>query len=131
MSASQRYFGYAGLLPFILLCLAALAGIDSAKTYLMSYAALIFSFLGGILWGSSLSQKHPSHISLVSVSCMLWAWCWLLMPSYSWFTLAAVSFVALWLYEWLILGHLLNKTFLQLRGQLSAVAALCLFVGGL
>lgn len=131
MTSSQRYLGYGGLIPFVFLSVATVAGIDHAAFFLLSYAALIFSFLGGILWGVSLQQKLPDHVSLVSVSCMLWAWLWLLMPGYNWFFLAALSFVALWLYEWLLLRNKLDRQFIQLRGQLSVVAAFCLLLGGL
>ncbi|WP_438971268.1 DUF3429 domain-containing protein [Methylophaga sp.] len=131
MTSSQRYLGYGGLIPFVFLSLVTLAGIDHAAFFLITYAALIFSFLGGILWGVSLDKRLPQHVSLVAVSSMLWAWVWLLMPGYDWFILAALSFMALWLYEWLLLRRVLDKSFIQLRGQLSLVAAFCLLLGGL
>lgn len=128
MNKQHRMLGYAGLIPFILLAIGNLAQIDHAAIFLLSYAALIFSFLGGILWGQSLSQALPPHVSLVSVSCMLWAWLWLLMPAYNWLWLAALSFIALWLYEWLLLSRYLAPDFVRMRGQLSLVAALSLVV---
>lgn len=130
MSPQHRYLGYGGLIPFVLLALASLFNIDHATPFLLSYAALIFSFLGGILWGHSLQRALPAHVSLVSVSCMLWAWVWLLMSAYNWLWLAALSFVALWLYEWLLLRPYIKPDFLKMRGQLSFIAALSLLVAG-
>lgn len=128
MTSSHRYLGYAGLVPFVVLSLASLADIEHAHFFLLSYAALIFSFLGGILWGQSLQLRLAPHASLVSISCMLWAWLWLLMPGYDWVILAALSFVMLWLYEWFLLRQHVAKGFLQLRGQLSLIAAFCLLI---
>lgn len=126
MNQQHRYLGYGGLIPFVILGLASLADISHARWFLLSYAALIFSFLGGILWGQSLIKKMPVHCSLVSVSCMLWAWLWLLLPAYNWLWLAALSFVTLWLYEWLLLRPQLDPAFIRMRGQLSSIAALSL-----
>lgn len=131
MTSSHRYLGYAGLVPFVVLSLAAVADIEHAHFFLLSYAALIFSFLGGILWGHSLQLRLPPHASLVSISCMLWAWLWLLMPGYDWLILAALSFVMLWLYEWFLLKQRIDRDFLKLRGQLSLVAAFSLLLSSL
>ena len=128
MNQQHRLLGYAGLIPFIGLALGSLFNSVHAPLFLLSYAALIFSFLGGILWGQSLIKSLPLHVTLVSVSCMLWAWVWLLMPAYNWLWLAALSFVALWLYEWIVLRSYLAADFVKLRGQLSLVAALSLIV---
>jgi len=131
MTSWHRYLGYAGLIPFIVLSLASLADIQHAHFFLLSYAALIFSFLGGILWGCSLQLRLTPHVSLVSISCMLWAWLWLLMPGYDWLIPAALSFVLLWLYEWFLLKQRMNRDFLKLRGQLSLVAAFSLLLSSL
>ncbi len=131
MTSWHRYLGYAGLIPFIVLSLASLAGIQHAHFFLLSYAALIFSFLGGILWGCSLQLRLAPHVSLVSISCMLWAWLWLLMPGYDWLIPAALSFALLWLYEWFLLKQHVSRDFLKLRGQLSLVAAFSLLLSSL
>jgi len=126
MSPQHRYLGYAGLIPFIFLATASLLDSRHAAIFPIDYAALIFSFLGGMLWSLSLREKMPAHVALVSVSAMLWAWLWLIMPAYNWFWLAALSFVALWLYEWFLLRRFIAHDFLMLRGQLSLIAALSL-----
>jgi hypothetical protein len=131
MTKQMRFLGFFGLIPFILLAVADLGGSHHAAIFLISYAALIFSFLGGLLWGQGLTKPMPLHSSLVSVSAMLWAWVWLLMPGYNWFWLAALSFIALWLYEWLLLRRWIDPAFLRLRGQLSFVAAVCLLIAAI
>lgn len=126
MKTHHRYLGYAGLIPFVVLAIFSLFDSRHAEIFLLDYAALIFSFLGGILWSLSIKEPMPAHVSLVSVSAMLWAWLWLLTPAYNWFWLAALSYVALWLYEWFLLRRFIAHDFLILRGQLSLIAALSL-----
>ncbi len=126
MKTPHRYLGYAGLIPFVILALGSLLDNRHAEIFLLDYAALIFSFLGGMLWTLSIRETLPAHVALVSVSAMLWAWLWLLTPAYNWFWLAALSYVALWLYEWFLLRRFIEHQFLMLRGQLSLIAALSL-----
>lgn len=126
MKTQHRYLGYAGLIPFVILAIGSLFDNRHAEIFLIDYAALIFSFLGGMLWTLSIKETLPVHVALVSVSAMLWAWLWLLTPAYNWFWLAALSFVALWLYEWFLLRRFIEHEFLMLRGQLSLIAALSL-----
>ncbi|MDX1347593.1 MAG: DUF3429 domain-containing protein [Thiomicrorhabdus chilensis] len=135
-----KILGYAGLIPFL-----ALAGLShvalfewEAQLVLLSYAAMIFSFLGGVLWGASVISVRDEEPSMgvlwISVVSMLWAWGWLLgafwWPEFNFLWLASVSFLLLWFYE----THAMAKTFpfffVRLRRDLSWVAALSLFIGG-
>ena len=123
MTKLQRYSGYAGLTPFIGLSLMALSGYPNAEHWLLSYAALIFSFLGGILWQASLKDDLPAHVTAIALGAMLWAWLWLLIPFTYWHSVAALSFIGLWLYERRYLQGSYIQGFLQLRCQLSTGAA--------
>lgn len=123
MTKLQRYSGYAGLIPFVGLSLLALSGYPNAEYWLLSYAALIYSFLGGILWQASLKDNLPPHVTILALGAMLWAWLWLLIPSTYWHPVAALSFIGLWLYERRYLQGSYIQGFLQLRCQLSTGAA--------
>jgi uncharacterized membrane protein len=76
--ADARLLGFAGLLPQALLLLAALLGgptwhfASLALGYM--YAALIFSFLGGLWWGlAAASERASRRIYLVAVLPSLFA----------------------------------------------------------
>lgn len=132
MTRLHQLLGYAGLIPFIGLALLTVTGIYPVSSeWLLSYAALIFSFLGGLLWLVSMQYELPKHVPVVSVSVMLWAWCWMLWPAFNWFWLAAWSFLGLWLYEKFYLASVLSLAFLRLRGQLSLIAAISLIAAAL
>lgn len=128
ISDTHRTLGLAGLMPFIGLTLATLAGADIYRLYLLSYAALIFSFLGGVLWFVSLRPQAPAHITWLSVLMMLWAWSWLhpQFPLPVW--IAALSFVALHGYERLCVKAFYPAAFMQLRQWLTLIASLSLIV---
>ncbi|MBN2866050.1 MAG: DUF3429 domain-containing protein [Thiotrichales bacterium] len=129
--------GYAGLIPFIglpLLMVWGSAHFPQAAFWLISYAALIFSFLGGVQWMATLKaedQKNSTFKQIMSVSVMLWAWLWLIVPQIDWFILAGLSFWALWIYEYFAMNQAYPKTFIQMRRNLSLVAGVSLMSAGL
>lgn len=132
MSRLHQLLGYAGLIPFIGLAVLTVTGVYPASSeWLLTYAALIFSFLGGLLWLVSMQYQLPKHVPLVSIALMLWAWCWLLWPAFNWFWLAAWSFLGLWLYEKFYLASVYSPAFLRMRGHLSLIAGLSLMAAAL
>lgn len=90
LPATAKWLGYAGLLPQLLAV--ALLLDDSSRRWIAiaggyGYAALIFSFLGGIWWGLALYSAHPprwlypaavapSLIALASYLPWTWGWDW-------------------------------------------------------
>ena len=73
--------GYAGLIPFVFLAgilwLAPEINPQKVHQALLSYAAIILSFMGAVHWGLAIAQKHSSINSLqlvVSVMPTLIAW---------------------------------------------------------
>ena len=84
--------GAAGLIPF--LCLAALLLIGAqdipgwtaggVRRALLTYGAVIASFLGGIRWGLALTQPNPARAArdfVLSVMPSLLAWSTLAFPA--------------------------------------------------
>lgn len=128
LSVWHRWGGYTGLIPFIGLSALSIAGYERAQPALISYAALIFSFLCGVIWFVSLRRPQTGHIALVALGGMLWSWCWLLFPSIDWSGIAGLSFALLWLYERATLRQDYGEAFLKLRLQLSSGAAISLLL---
>lgn len=135
-----RLLGYAGLIPFLgLAVLSQVTVLDwDVQLVLLSYAAMIYSFLGGVLWGAAVvsgrHEKGGHSLLWVSVISMLWSWGWLLgtflWPEFNFLWLASGSFLLLWLYETRVMNGVFPELFMRLRRNLSWVAALSLFVGG-
>lgn len=147
MNVWHRLLGYAGLIPFLGLTGLVLTHQANAEFWLMSYAALIFSFLGGVQWFATLhvaqlpsdqfadqSAVHEDRLLFkqgVSVGVMLWAWLWLIVPQVDWFIWAGLSFWVLWLYERSLFSNIYPNTFMTLRRNLSLVAGSCLLLAGI
>ncbi len=90
VSEAARALGYAGLLPQVAALLAVFKGGEWGWTALAlayAYAALIFSFLGGVWWGIGIARpESPRWIFLAGVApsligLALW-WPW--MAGWSW-----------------------------------------------
>lgn len=126
MTRLHTLLGYAGLFPFISLSLLMHSQAADMEWMLRSYAALIFSFLGGLVWLASTRDYVPAHLAVVAVCCMLWAWCWLIVPQFFPFWLLAASFICLLIYETQTLSTVYSDTLMSMRKQLSWVAALSL-----
>lgn len=71
ISPNARWFGYAGLLPQAAALIAMVKGGEakwSAFALSYGYAALIFSFLGGVWWGLALAAPRvPRWVFAVAV----------------------------------------------------------------
>ncbi len=128
LSQWHNWGGYTGLIPFIVLSLLTIAGFSFARPALISYAALIFSFLCGVIWFVSLKRPQTSHIAVVALGGMLWSWCWLLFPNIDWTAAAGLSFALLWIYEYKTLSEDYGDQFIKLRLRLSSGAALSLIL---
>lgn len=125
---AQR-LGWAGLLPFVALSaglwLLPAAYQSSLKLGLISYGALIASFLGGMHWGLAMRQALPPERLLVwGVAPSLLAW-----PLVLWQAPAALLALAAllglcWLMDRRLYPDLGLQAWLPLRGRLTLVATL-------
>ena len=124
--------GYAGLIPFVLGALLVWFVRPDAHPYvvdaLAAYAALIVSFLAGIHWGLGYIYREP-RLFTWAITAMLIAWVALLMPPYAGLVLHGVMLVACYLVDRRVYPRLGLQAWLTLRFRLSAIAALCCFLG--
>ena len=84
--------GFLGLIPFIVSSLAELMQVESLfgiqpLKLLITYGAIILTFLGGVLWGQALhrAESEPTSALLVlSNAFAILAWLTLLLDSSAW-----------------------------------------------
>lgn len=131
-------FAIAGCVPFAAGTVALLWG-DShiripAIAALVTFSAILISFLGGIEGGLSLaeqlgSEKARAHAVVLSTIPSLAAWGILWLPSPEWQLGAAIAlFIAVWAADlWLAHFGLIPSWFVDLRT--AATAMVCLILG--
>lgn len=126
--------GYAGLVPFILGALLVWLVREDAHPYvtmgLSAYAGTVVALLGGVHWGLGMRQTVPSPAPFVwgAVPCFL-AWLGVMMPAYAGLVVHGVALIACYLVDRRSYPGLGASAWLTLRFRLSAVAALCCFIG--
>jgi Protein of unknown function (DUF3429) len=134
------FLALAGAFPF-LLATAALYSSDASSvrvpaiTALVTYAAVILSFLGGIEWGLALREEAGTEatravaLGLSTVpSLAAWAVLWLPSPTWQVGTSLAIL-VAVWAADqWLASRGLLPAWFIDLRTAVTALVAVILAV---
>ncbi|WP_284615634.1 DUF3429 domain-containing protein [Aquabacterium humicola] len=134
MSPVALRMGHLGLLPFVVG--AALVWLVHAPLRppvaqgLAVYAALVVALLGGVHWGIGFAEPSPpvSLFTWGSVPGLL-AWLAAMMPPESGLVLAGVLLVAGYLVDRRVYPRHGLSAWLTLRFRLSAVAALCCFLG--
>ena len=106
---TARLLGFAGLIPFYVLAVLALF-LDAASTWvaillLLTYAAVIASFLGAVHWGLALAAPEPSgRLLLRGVLPALGGWGIVVLyvtSTEAWpaIVLAMALFVSLYVYD--------------------------------
>ena len=66
MNKLPIYFGYAGIVPFVLMTFVFLFAGEKAQVLgilQLSYASMILSFLGGVHWGQAIPSNHKKQLS--------------------------------------------------------------------
>lgn len=129
--------GYAGLVPFVLFSIGAwitLPLVDNPHFILLTYAAVILSFMGAIHWGVAMSQQGDSaKIQLgTSVLPALLGWMALLIPVLYGYGLLIVCFSALCVADKYAADKgLVPGWYLPLRVGLTTIVVLCLIAAAL
>lgn len=136
---AARYLGYAGLLPFIATALGACllegqAQIASERA-LLSYAAVILSFMGAVHWGLAIRPTEatptvdPSRMLIISVVPALIAWSALAMAPATALLVMTVAFVALASIDHRYTADgIAPRWYWRLRLPLTVVVVVCLLV---
>lgn len=98
IASAARTLGYAGLLP-LALCIAGLVLLPMHRALLLGagfgYAALIFSFLGGLWWGQGVARGAVSAgLFGIAVLPSLIGWGLMLLQYFGWTTEAALLVLA-------------------------------------
>ena len=131
---------FAGVIPFVAATVALFVSDASsvrvpAIAALVTYAAVILSFLGGIEWGLALREEAGTEatravaLGLSTVpSLAAWAVLWLPSPTWQVGTSLAIL-VAVWAADqWLASRGLLPAWFIDLRTAVTALVAVILAV---
>ena len=134
------FLAFAGAVPFVLATGALFVSDASsvrvpAITALVTYSAVILSFLGGIEWGLAIrdeSGNEATRVAALGVSTVssLAAWAVLWLPSSQWQVGSAlVLFVAVWAADqWMASRGMLPAWFVDLRTAITALVAATLAV---
>lgn len=123
------WLGYSGLIPFFVLAvLAALASgetaVEAARALLL-YAAIILSFMGGVVWGRGLAGMRDEGLVaslVVSVVPALVAWVGAVLGGSLGAALCCAGLVALLVHD--VRTHALPDWFRRLRIHLTIGAVL-------
>lgn len=127
MQKIHYILGYAGLIPFIGLSLLTIMNDSVSHFALITYTALIASFLGGTLWMISANEDLPMHVAITSNVIMLLSWLLIIFYKVDGiYYLASALFISLICYERRFVKHLYSPEYLQLRTWLSWIVAGCL-----
>jgi Protein of unknown function (DUF3429) len=129
------WLGYGGLLPFVVL--AAGVWVDASHSgllldALLSYGAVILSFVGALHWGFAMSQSNMTmnqrtHSFVWSVVPCLLAWVALLMTLKYAVVLLVLGFLIHFWQDWRLVQRVnLPAWYLPLRLKLTLVACLSL-----
>jgi hypothetical protein len=129
--------GFAGLIPPLVLTAVALLDLGlfapSTPGFVLTYAAIILSFLGGSWWGFASVARRPNWLLLgIAVIPALsgWAAIFSFQPPAALFGLASALVVSLAVDALLVRGRLAPAWWMRLRVPLSLGLALCCVLSG-
>lgn len=129
-----KRLGYAGLAPFLLGAILVWAVDAKAQSYvalgMSAYAGVIVSFLGAIHWGLGMRQTHPApKLFTWGIVPALVAWVAVVMPPDAGLIVHGVMLIVCYAVDRKVYPAEGVAAWLKLRFRLSALAALCCFVG--
>ena len=131
--------GYGGLLPFVALASASVLDAEAMlrwQSALLSYGAVILSFIGALHWGfaisvSGLSDRQRNACYCWSIIPALLAWSTFFLAPIVASALLAAGFLAHYLQDWRLVRQTdLPLWYLPLRLRLTVVACLSLLTAG-
>jgi len=129
---TAKTLGYAGLIPFLIFSIGSwttLPYIADSTQILISYAAIILSFMGAIHWGATISNAARQHSKNLVVSVMpaIAAWLALLSPEIFALIILLVGFILLICYDLAVAkSQALPNWYISMRIRLTFIVTLCL-----
>lgn len=128
MHPIHTILGYLGLIPFIGLSALHIYQWLPAYELLVTYSALILSFLAGLLWMSAMDTERSIRLAIASKGIVLASWALLyLNPGHVILYAFSLLFILLYLFETLYLKSLYPSGFFSLRSRLTVITTLSLF----
>ena len=127
-----KILGYSGLIPFITFSIGSWLPSpyhSYSVTILISYAAIILSFMGAIHWGVAMANKEKTHTRyyLSSIIPALAAWLSLLVPEIFSLFILATGFALLISYDIAVeKSQDFPAWYIPMRIRLTIIVLLCL-----
>ena len=101
--------------------------IERAQLYIVTYGAIILSFLGGVRWGVAIHNNNTTHL-LWSVVPSLIAWACLLAPTLYQLPALTFGFFFQWLWDYQSTRqNIMQSWFGRLRSFIS-ICVIALFI---
>jgi len=130
--STAKTLGYAGLIPFVIFSIGSwttLPYVADSTHVLITYAAIILSFMGAIHWGAAIANAARQHSKdlVVSVVPALAAWLALLLPEIFALVILFVGFILLITYDLAVAkSQALPNWYLSMRIRLTFIVTICL-----
>jgi hypothetical protein len=129
---TAKALGYAGLIPFVVFsigCWIPLPYVTNAPYILITYGAVILSFMGAVHWGVAMANKDQQQgkFFISSVLPALIAWPALLLAQSLALVILLAGFIGLYTYDRSVeKAQALPGWYIPMRTRLTAVVVLCL-----
>lgn len=129
---TAKALGYAGLIPFVVFsigCWIPLPYVTNAPYILITYGAVILSFMGAVHWGVAMANKDQQQgkFFISSVLPALVAWPALLLAQSLALVILLAGFIGLYTYDRSVeKAQALPGWYIPMRTRLTAVVVLCL-----
>ena len=129
---TAKALGYAGLIPFVVFsigCWIPLPHVTNAPYILITYGAVILSFMGAVHWGVAMANKDQQQgkFFISSVLPALIAWPALLLAQSLALVILLAGFIGLYTYDRSVeKAQALPGWYIPMRTRLTAVVVLCL-----
>jgi hypothetical protein len=126
-----QWFGYSGLIPFVILTLVIMSGMgyaDPARLLFDWYSAVILAFMAGVYWPLAIREEgpvNPKRLMSASIIIALWSWFALILPETGRAVAFAVGYIFLYGVDSYVLDDLWTTLYLLMRSHLTLVVVAC------